>query len=154
MSRKKPDPKIETRLAPTDMELFHRMAVTAKTSKADLAREGIRWYMNNYETVSDQHSENATAQAIRYATDHIVKAINGAVDRICKMLYRQGRAIATLYELSWMSLPDDEGRRAFEEAAKTAKQRMAQHVEMDERELAERMKTVVTAPSFKSEKTA
>lgn len=46
------------------------------------------------------------------------------------------------------------GRRAFEEAAKRAKQRMAQHVEKDERELAERMKNVVTAPRTKMEKTA
>ncbi len=83
---------------------------------------------------------------MRYATEQIVKAINGGVDRICKMLARQGRAIGTLYELSWMSLPDDEdARKAFEAAATKAKQKMARHVENDEKEFAERLKKVVNS---------
>lgn len=79
-----------------------------------------------------------------YATEEMVKALNAGVDRICKMLARQGRAVGTLYELSWLSLPDDDDVRAvFEEAARRAKQRMARHIESDEKELAERMKKVV-----------
>jgi hypothetical protein len=73
-----------------------------------------------------------------------VKAIGNGVERICKMLARQGTAIGTLYELTWLSLPDDELARAtFEEAIKAAKQKMRRYVEKDEEEIACAMKKVV-----------
>jgi TRAP-type C4-dicarboxylate transport system substrate-binding protein len=84
---------------------------------------------------------------MRYATDQHVKAINSGVERVCKMLARQGAAIGTLYELSWMALPDDENARAaFEAASNTAKQKMRKHVERDEAEISDKMKKVVTSP--------
>lgn len=115
-------------------------------TKTEFAREAIRWYIGNYEEIKGQTRDGEIAAAMRYATEQIVKAINGGVDRICKMLARQGRAIGTLYELSWMSLPDDEdARKAFEAAATKAKQKMARHVENDEKEFAERLKKVVNS---------
>jgi hypothetical protein len=113
-------------------------------TKSELAREAIRCYIANYEEIKGQTRDGEIAAAMRYATEQIVKAINGGIDRICKMLARQGRAIGTLYELSWMSLPDDEdARKAFEAAPTRAKQKMARHVENDEKEFAERLKKVV-----------
>lgn len=115
-------------------------------TKTEVAREAIRWYMDNYENIKNQSRESETAQAIRYATDQLVKAINNGVDRICKMLSRQGAAIGTLYELSWMALPDDENaRKAFEAAATTAKQKIRRRTELDEAELVERQKKVITS---------
>ena len=146
MSKKRPDPKVETRLTPKDMERLNSFSATSKRSKAEIARESIRWYLDNQEQIGVKTRDTETAQAIRYATVELVKAINSGVDRICKMLARQGRAIGTLYELSWMSLPDDENaRKAFEAAATRAKQRMARHVEKDEEKLAETMKKVVNS---------
>jgi predicted DNA-binding protein len=115
-------------------------------TKTEVAREAIRWYMDNYEQIKNQSRDGEIAQAIKYATDELVKAINKGVERICKMLSRQGVAIGTLYELSWMALPDDENaKRAFEAASNTAKQKMRRRVELDEAELAERQKKVVTS---------
>jgi predicted DNA-binding protein len=145
MSSKRIYQDISVGLAESDRIRLAELSRQQGKTKTVLAREAIRWYLEHQDELKAQPQENATAQAIRYATDHIVKAINGAVDRICKMLYRQGRAIATLYELSWMSLPDDDARKAFHEAANKAKQRMAQHVEKDEQELADRMKKVVNS---------
>lgn len=146
MSKKRADPKVETRLSPKDMDRLNSFSATSKRSKAEIAREAIRWYLDNLEDTGGRIKEATTAQAIKYATDGLIKALNSGVDRICKMLARQGRAIGTLYELSWMSLPDDDNaRKAFETAATRAKQRMAQHVEKDERELAESMKQVVNS---------
>lgn len=121
-----------------------RLAREKGVTKSELAREAIRWYIGNYDEIQGRTRDGEIAAAIRYATDQLVKAINGGIDRICKMLARQGRAIGTLYELSWMSLPDDENaRKAFEAAATRAKQKMARHVENDEKEFAERLKKVV-----------
>lgn len=144
MTKRRPDPKIETRLSADDMDRLNRFAAVSKRSKAELAREAIRWYLNNQEELGGKKRESELAQSIMHATDALVRGINGGVDRICKMLARQGRAIGTLYELSWMSLPDDENaRKAFEAAATRAKQKMARHVETDEKEFAERLKKVV-----------
>jgi hypothetical protein len=106
----------------------------------------LLWYLDNQEKLEHDGREPEVAKAMLHATDQHVKAINSGVDRICKMLARQGAAIGTLYELSWMALPDDENAKmAFEAAANTAKQKMRKHVERDEAELSEKMKKVVTS---------
>jgi hypothetical protein len=115
-------------------------------TKVEVAREAIRFYLENYQQIKSQSRDGEIAQAIKYATDELVKAINKGIDRICKMLSRQGIAIGTLYELSWMALPDDENaRKAFEAASNAAKQKMRRRVELDEAELAERQKKVISS---------
>lgn len=114
-------------------------------TKTEVAREAIRWYMDNYDQIKNQSRDSEVAQAIRYATDQIVKAINSGVERICRMLARQGAQIGTLYEFSYMVLPDDPNAVAvFEAASSKAKQNQRKHVERDEAELAEAMKKVLT----------
>lgn len=132
-------------LAEKDRLKMAELARLQGRTKTEVAREAIRWYMDNYENIKNQSRDHEIAEAIKYATNQLVKAINNGVDRICKMLSRQGVAIGTLYELSWMALPDDErARRAFEAASNAAKQKMRRRVEMDEAELAERNKKIVT----------
>lgn len=144
MPRTKTFHQIYVGLSADDRERLAHKAKVRKLATTELAREAIRWYLDNHEKTGGKAKESELSQAIVYATDGLIKAFNSGVDRICKMLARQGRAIGTLYELSWMSLPDDENaRKAFEAAATRAKQRMAQHVEKDEREIAEAMKKVV-----------
>ena len=133
-------------LVAEDKERLAQKAKAKNLTTTEFAREAIRWYLDNHERIGGKAREAEISQAIRYATDGLIKAVNSGVDRICKMLARQGRAIGTLYELSWMSLPDDENaRNAFEAAATRAKQRMARHVENDEREIADTMKKVVNS---------
>ncbi len=116
-------------------------------TKTEVARDALRWYLENYEQIKGQGRESEVAQAMRYATDQHVKAIKSGVDRVCKMLSRQGSAIGTLYELSWLALPDDENARAaFEAASNTAKQKMRKHLDKDENELAASFKKVVESP--------
>lgn len=133
-------------LVTEDKERLAQKAKAKNLTNTELAREAIRWYLEHHEKIGGKTKEAEVSQAIRFATEGLIKAINSGVDRICKMLARQGRAIGTLYELSWMSLPDDENaRKAFEAAVTRAKQRMARHVENDEREIAETMKKVVNS---------
>jgi hypothetical protein len=133
-------------LGAADRVRLSQLAQEKKTTRTEIARDAIHWYLAHHEQFAGRTQESELAQSVRYLTDQLVKASNGGTDRICKMLARQGRAIATLYELSWMSLPDDEtARKAFHVAAQKAKQRIAKHVENDERELAERMRNVVNS---------
>jgi Arc/MetJ-type ribon-helix-helix transcriptional regulator len=139
-------PKVETRLTRADITRLDESAKTAKKNRSDFVRQALLWYLDNLEKLEHDQRETEVAKAMKYATDQHVKAINSGVDRICKMLARQGAAIGTLYELSWMALPDDENAKmAFEAAGNTAKQKMRKHVERDEAELSEKMKKVVTS---------
>ena len=140
-------PRVETRLTIADMKRLDDAAKAAGKTRADFSRQALLWYLDNQEKLTHDDREAEVAQAIRYATDQHIKATNQGVDRICKMLARQGAAIGTLYELSWMALPDDENARAaFEAASNTAKQKMRKHVERDEADLATRTKKVITSP--------
>ncbi|MBI2811345.1 MAG: ribbon-helix-helix protein, CopG family [Candidatus Melainabacteria bacterium] len=139
-------PKVETRLTRADLNRLDEAAKTAEKTRSDFVRQAVLWYLDNQENLEHDKRETEVAKAMKYATDQHVKAINSGVERICKMLARQGAAIGTLYELSWMALPDDENAKmAFEAAANTAKQKMRKHVERDEAELSEKMKKVVTS---------
>ncbi len=137
-------PRVETRLASLDLKRLDEAAKAAGKTRADFSRQALLWYLDNLENLEHDKRETEIAQAIRYATDQIIKAINSGVDRICKMLARQGKAIGTLYELSYMALPDEESRLAFVEAGNLAAQKMRKHVEKDEAELAAASKNVVT----------
>ncbi|MBX9695894.1 MAG: ribbon-helix-helix protein, CopG family [Cyanobacteria bacterium] len=138
-------PKVETRLTRADITRLDKAAKAEEKSRSDFVRQALLWYLDNQEKLEHDERETEVAKAMRYATDQHVKAINNGVERICKMLARQGTAIGTLYELSWMALPDDENAKmAFEAAANTAKQKMRRHVEKDESELAASFKKVVT----------
>jgi len=137
-------PRVETRLVFADNKRLDEAAKVAGQTRAEFARQAILWYLDNFENLDKNKREAEVSQAMRYATQEHVKAINSGVDRICKMLARQGRAVGTLYELAWMALPDDDNARAaFDDAVKIAKQKMARHVELDEQEQAEKMKKVV-----------
>lgn len=114
-------------------------------TKTEVAREAIRWYMDNYEQIKSQSRESETAQAIRYATDQIVKAILSATDRICGMLARQGAEVGTLYELTWRACGTPEAKEQFTAAVNTAKQRQRNRLDTDEKAVAERTKKVVTS---------
>ena len=139
-------PKVETRLTRADINRLDQAAKTAGKSRSDFVRQALLWYLDNQEKLEHDGRETEVAKAMRYATDQHVKAINSGVERVCRMLARQGAAIGTLYELAWMALPDDEDARgAFEAAANTAKQKMRKHVDRDESELAASFKKVVTA---------
>lgn len=114
-------------------------------TKTEVAREAIRWYMDNYEQIKSQSRESETAQAIRYATDQVVKAILSATDRICGMLARQGAEVGTLYELTWRACGTPEAKEQFTAAANTAKQRQRTRLDADEKAISERTKKVVTS---------
>jgi len=138
-------PKVETRLTRTDVNRLDEAARLAGASRSDFIRQGLLWYLDNLDNLKDGERENKTAQAIRYASDQIVKAILSATDRICGMLARQGAEVGTLYELTWRACGTAEAKEQFTAAANTAKQRQRTRLDTDEKAIAERTKKVVTS---------
>jgi hypothetical protein len=138
-------PKVETRLSRADVNRLDEAARLAGQSRSDFIRQGVLWYLDNLENLKEDEREGKTAQAIRYATDQIVKAILSATDRICGMLARQGAEVGTLYELTWRACGTPQAKEEFTAAVNTAKQRQRNRLDADERAVAERTKKVVTS---------
>lgn len=138
------NPKIETRLNRADVNRLDEAAKAAGKTRSDFIRQGLLWYLDNLETLKETDRENKTAQAIRFASDQIVKALLSATDRICGMLARQGAEMGTLYELTWRACGTPEAKEQFTAAANTAKQRQRTRLDNDEKAIAERTKKVVT----------
>jgi len=138
-------PRIETRLLNADIVRLDKMAKDTGTSRSDLARTAILWYLDNRENLTLDSRESEVAKAIRYATDQHIRATRQGADRICKMLARQGVSINTLFELAFNMMPGDEGKDLFDAANETARRKMRRAVEKDEGEIASAMKKVVGA---------
>jgi hypothetical protein len=125
--------KIETYLAAADLARFLSACRTKKTTRAAIAREAIRFYLDCLE--QNKHSKRDTEISI---------SIKNMTDRICGMLARQGAQTGTLYELAWQNHVENQVQERFVAATNTAKTKMRERLENDERVVAERMKNVVT----------
>lgn len=147
MAAKKQYQDIKVGLNESDRMRLATVARVQERTKTEVAREAIRWYLDNYEEIKAQPREGKMAESMMYATKEIVRAITSGVDRICAMLARQGRAIGTLYELQYMAIPDqDEADVLFAEAMKLAKQKQAKYIQEDEKALIAQQKKVVISP--------
>ena len=147
MAAKKQYQDIKVGLNESDRLRLATVANVQERTKTEVAREAIRWYLDNYEEIKAQPREGKRAEAMMYATKEIVRAITSGVDRICAMLARQGRAIGTLYELQYMAIPDQaEADVLFGEAMKLAKQKQARYIQEDEKALIAQQKRVVISP--------
>jgi len=126
------NPKIESRLASEDFKRLEAMAQAQGVSKSQIVRDAVLHYLDNRDAIAARPRESEVA-----------RAINEMTNRICGMLARQGATVGTLYELAWMSLPNEEARQAFNSAVNTAKQKMRNRLDKDEKELAEKVKGAV-----------
>jgi hypothetical protein len=98
-------------------------------SQADLARQALRWYMDNYERLQDDKRETVLAQTLDKMTN-----------RICGMLARVDTKIGTLYELKWQEVPQE----AFLAAVSKTKDNLRKTLVKDEQALAAKYKKVMT----------
>ena len=127
------NPRVETRLAKEDFQRLDELAKLEGVSKSQVVRDAVLHFL-------DQQDE----QRAKPREAEIAKAINEMTNRVCGMLARQGAVVGTLYELTWLNLPDnEEARKAFHTAVTKAKQQMRKRLDEDEKRLAEKMKGVV-----------
>jgi hypothetical protein len=125
-------PTLETKLAREDFNRVEAIAKAEGKTKSELLREALLWYLDHKAEIANKPRESETVQAI-----------NEMTNRICAMLARQGAISGTLYELTWMSLPNKEAQEQFQAANMAAKQKMRNRLEKDEKELAARLGAVV-----------
>lgn len=131
--KRKFKPTVETKLTQFDSNRVGELARAEGITKSEVVRAAVLWYLEHKEELANRKRETLIAEEIR-----------GMTDRICGMLARQGTAIGTLYELTWMSLPNEDARNQFTAAMNTAKQKTRKRLEKDERDMAEAFKKVVS----------
>ncbi len=127
-------PTLETKLAREDFQRVEALAKVEGKSKSELVREAVLWYLEHKDELANKPRDTETVLAIREMTN-----------RVCGMLARQGGIVGTLYELTWMSLTSEEGKRQFQAANSTAKQKMRTRLEKDEKEVSEKLRAVIEA---------
>ena len=135
MTKKKREynPRVETRLAKADFQRLDELANLEGVSKSQVVRDAVLHYLDLQD---DERAQPREAE--------IARAINEMTNRVCGMLARQGATIGTLYELTWMNLPDnEEARKTFHSAVNKAKQKMRKRLDDDEKKTAEKIKGVV-----------
>jgi predicted DNA-binding protein len=131
--KRKFKPTVETKLAQADSNRVAELARAEGKTKSEVVREAVLWYLEHKEELANRDRETQIAREIKAMTD-----------RVCGMLARQGAALGTLYELTWMSLPNEDAKEQFRAAVTTAKQKMRNRLEKDERDLAEQLKRAVS----------
>jgi len=128
-------PKVETKLSREDFMRVDELATADGVTKSEIVREAVLWYLANRDEIKNNPRESMIAGSIEAMTN-----------RVCAMLARQGRLVATIFELTYSSMSQtQEGKDAFEAALTSAKQKMARSVERDERDLIEALKRTVKA---------
>lgn len=128
-------PRVETKLTREDFKKIDELAMMENKTKSEVVRDAVLWYLENQEQIRNEERETVTA-----------KSIDAMTNRVCAMLARQGRLIATLFELTYANMSQTEaGRAAFNAALATAKQKMAKTVEKDEKDVVAAMKRALKA---------
>jgi hypothetical protein len=126
-------PKVETKLRREDFRRVDELAKLEGKTKSEVVREAVLWYLDNQEQIKNEPRDTAIALEIEAMTN-----------RVCAMLARQGRQVATLFELTHDSMSASaEGEAAFAAAVTRASQKTAKRVQEEERELVEAMKKKV-----------
>ena len=127
-------PALETKVTREDFKRVDALAKAEGVTKSELVREAVLWYLDHKDEIANRSRDTET-----------VKAIKEMTNRVCAMLARQGGIVGTLYELTWMSLPNEEAKRQFQAANSTAKQKMRTRLAKDEKELAEKLGEIVSS---------
>lgn len=125
-------PTLETKLTREDFNRVDAMAKAEGRTKSEIMREALLWYLDHKAELANKPRETETVLAIKEMTN-----------RVCAMLARQGGQVGTLYELTYMSLPNEDAKKQFQAANSTAKQKMRTRLEKDEKELAEKLGGIV-----------
>lgn len=124
--------KVETYISPHDFEKLKAIGRERRSPRSAIAREAIRWYIENYEKLKGDRRDTELSKNIKNMTD-----------RICGMLARQGAQTGTLYELAWQNHVENKMQERFISASNLVKGKMRKRLEDDEKSIAERMGKVV-----------
>jgi len=124
-------PTVDTKLSEADFIRFEQLCRLENKTKTQLAREAIRFYMDNRENEILDQRESA-----------VEKRIKKMEDRIAKLIVKVGLDVGTLHQLFW-SRADSDGRdELFTKCYISAVKRLQNKLNKQEDELADKAKRI------------
>ena len=75
-------------LAEPDRIALAKLASELNMTKGQVARDAIRWYVQNQETLRESERDDKLARVIFKATDRIIAVIMNSTNRICSLQVR------------------------------------------------------------------
>jgi hypothetical protein len=124
---------LQVNLTSQDLLRLSELSRCRAMTRGALAREAIRFYLDNHDKVIADTQER-----------ELVKTVRGCFERAIAMLARYGTEIGTLYELTWRHHVETNLEDEFVSAVTATKQRLRRHITDEERAVIDRMKNVVT----------
>jgi len=119
-------PQLATRLSSPDLHRFDKLAEKKGWTKAELAREAIRWYLDHQDDVQSSQRDSVYAKEIRKMTDRLVA-----------FLVPMRREISALVHLSYYNIED---KRQLKSALKFAFDQMRKQLPAEERAIADKFR--------------
>lgn len=124
-------PTVETKLSEPDFVRFEQLCRLEDKTKTELAREAIRFYMDQKENQLLDERESALEQRIKKMED-----------RIAKLIIKVGLDVGTLHQLFWSRSDKDSRDELFTECYISAVQRLQNKLSNQEDELVSKAKNI------------
>lgn len=121
--------QVQTRLHRDDIERFRQIAATKATTNADLLREAVRFYLDNYE--QSKGNERDSKLEIR---------LKKMEDRIAGLMARLSIDVGVIYDLIWRNLDAEDKDKVWGDAYKQSVKRLQKKIRGVEAEVRDLMK--------------
>lgn len=104
-------------LAEADRQALAKLAEELQKTKGEVARDAIRWYVQNHETFKESEHTDRIAGVIYKCTDRIIAVVSKSTNRICALLVRaiidSNITLMLLYRLLPEDQRDDIGAKMY-----------------------------------------
>ena len=75
-------------MAQADRDALRKVATARGVSKSEIAREAIRWYLQNHESLAHEERDDKLGRIIHKAADRIIAVMMNCTNRICALQVR------------------------------------------------------------------
>ncbi len=124
-------------LAEQDRIAVAQLANELGKTQGEIARDAIRWYVENYKTTSESNREDNLVRAIYRVGEQIVNVILRSTDKICKLLLRCTIDSNITMMLFYRMLPEAEADQIMLKMRRMAVSRIARKIAVDDAYCAE-----------------
>jgi len=127
-------------LADADRLALSKLSEELKKTKGEVARDAIRWYVQNHETLRESERTDRLARVIFKCTDRIIAVISNSTNRICSLMVRNVIDTNILMMLMYRMLPENQKDAIFAKMYRMAVTRVTKKVKPEELNIVEMIK--------------
>jgi hypothetical protein len=127
-------------LAEADRLALATLANELNKTKGEVARDAIRWYVQNQETLRESERDDKLAKVIFKCTDRIIAVITSSTNRICSLQVRAIIDSNITMMLLYTALPNDQKDNIMAKMHRMAVSRVVRKVQPEELDVAKMIK--------------